>query len=51
MPTASEMYDQLLQVRVPDNLPAQAKAKSNETGTTLSHVVRKALERWVKEKP
>lgn len=37
------------QVRIPYDLHEKAKAKSERTGTTLSHVVRKALEKWVEE--
>ena len=43
-------YDLTLQVRVPNDLLAKARAKSDRIGITLSHVVRKALEKWVKEK-
>ena len=39
-----------VQVRIPFDLHEKAKAKSQETGVTLSHVVRQALEKWVKEK-
>lgn len=50
MDVAKIKYDQLLQVRVPSDLLDKAKAKSDETGITLSHVVRQALEEWVEEK-
>ena len=38
-----------VQVRIPYDLHEKAKAKSQETGVTLSHVIRQALERWVEE--
>lgn len=39
-----------LTVRVPEDLLTKARAKSDLTGISLSHVVRQALEKWVKEK-
>ena len=39
-----------VQVRIPYDLHEKAKAKSRKTGTTISFIVRAALEKWVKEK-
>ncbi len=39
-----------LTIRVPQDLLEQARAKSDKTGVTLSHIVRQALEEWVEEK-
>jgi len=39
-----------VQVRIPFDLHEKAKAKSQETGVTISFVVRQALEKWVEEK-
>jgi len=49
MDVAKLKYDQLLQVRIPFDLHEKAKAKSDETGITLSHVVRQALEKWIEK--
>lgn len=43
-------YTVPVQVRIPYDLHEKAKAKSKETGTTISFIVRKALEEWVKKK-
>ncbi len=50
MKKSAPKYAIPVQVRIPFDLHEKAKAKSQETGVTLSHVIRKALEEWVEEK-
>lgn len=42
-------YDVTLTVRLPAELLDQTRAKSQETGIPIAHVVRKALEDWVED--
>ena len=50
---AKETRDPLIQVPInfPKRLRDAARAKTLKTGIPLSHVVRKAVEQWVEEKP
>ena len=38
-----------IHIRVPTDLKRKAHDKSKRTGISLTHVLRKALEQWVKE--